>query len=304
MKLVIFLAIFYKIVEMSFIFNIKNGIIDTSRKRNLLIKQIEVMNRILCLNFCQTSKPCFYVSMNYSICSLYSFYAKFFVKNGTSEVIYEKISNDNFGLINYWPIENGETRDLVTSKDLFDSNNASFTQDRFGFDNSSLYFNNGYINAPSGIYFGTEFTVLAWVKLKNYLEWQRLFDFGNGRENDNVCFSLSKSNSEPNVSIAIFNGTNLEYLETNYLKLNEWYQLGFKLENSIVSIFFNDVKMASSEINISGAKSVIRGKNYFGKSNWNEHEYKKGQFELDEVKFFEKGLLDSEIESEFKRGYH
>ncbi|RNA41607.1 baculoviral IAP repeat-containing 6-like isoform X15, partial [Brachionus plicatilis] len=135
-----------------------------------------------------------------------------------------------FGLINYWPIENGETRDLVASKDLFDSNNASFTQDRFGFDNSSLFFNNGYINAPSGIYFETEFTVIAWVKLKNYLEWQRLFDFGNGRKKDNVCLSLSKSNSEPNVSIAIFNRNNHVSLATIFLNLNEWHQLGFKLK--------------------------------------------------------------------------
>ena len=89
----------------------------------------------------------------------------------------------------YWPIADGQAKELINSRDLFDPVNVTFVPDRFGNLNSAFQLNSGYFKAPADSYFGESFTIMAWVKLNNYIRFQRLLDFGNGPDSDNmVCF--------------------------------------------------------------------------------------------------------------------
>jgi hypothetical protein len=77
--------------------------------------------------------------------------------------------------------------DVVGGANLYGGSNYSFTFDRFCSANSAIYFNKGYLQVPEGVYFSGDFTVTAWIYLKSYQSYSRIFDFGNGRISDNVC---------------------------------------------------------------------------------------------------------------------
>jgi hypothetical protein len=72
----------------------------------------------------------------------------------------------NFFLINYCPINN--LSDVVAGANLFGRLNYSFIYDRFGNANSAIYFNNGYLQGPPGVYFSGYFTDTVWIYFKTY----------------------------------------------------------------------------------------------------------------------------------------
>ncbi|RNA23479.1 glycoside hydrolase [Brachionus plicatilis] len=283
------------------IFDIKTGYFETNE--NIIIKNFQVPNSLICLNYCQKLEACQFLVSNASGCIIFSFYAQYYKRNDSKSVFYEKLNFKNFGLTNYWPIENGEARDLVASKNLYDAFNANYSQNRFGYTNSALSFYDGYIRAPSGIYFETEFTVLAWVRLRNYSSWQRFFDFGIGRDKDNVYFVLSSPAKE--VLAKIYNkGSSISMRIPHILELNKWQHIGFTLKNRNMSIFVNGTRQRSTGFTFSGAESIIRHNNFFGKSNWYNYESPPGNFDCDEIKFFNKALEDSKIMNERVYGFH
>ena len=57
--------------------------------------------------------------------------------------------------------------------------------------NSYLWINNGYVTAPAGVYFNGDFSVSVWIKVISFGNWQRVFDFGNGPNNDDVMIITS-----------------------------------------------------------------------------------------------------------------
>ena len=78
--------------------------------------------------------------------------------------------------MNYWPMSNQS--DVVGGANLFGRSSYSFVPDRFCSANSAIYFNKGYLQVPEGVYFSGDFTFTAWVYLKSYQPWSRIFDFG------------------------------------------------------------------------------------------------------------------------------
>jgi hypothetical protein len=92
--------------------------------------------------------------------------------------------------------------DVVGGADLFGGTSYSFVPDRFCSPNSAIYFNKGYLQVPAGVYFSGDFTFTAWVYLKSYQPWSRIFDFGNGSPSDNVYFSIIESSSQMQAVIA------------------------------------------------------------------------------------------------------
>ncbi len=86
--------------------------------------------------------------------------------------------------------------DLISGSNLFGGSSYSFTFDRFNSSNSAIYFNQGYLQVPSSVYFSGDFTVTAWIYLKSYKNNSRFFDFGNGAGSDNVLLSMNRSSSQ------------------------------------------------------------------------------------------------------------
>ncbi|RMZ99207.1 secreted containing Dystroglycan-type cadherin-like domain [Brachionus plicatilis] len=207
---------------------------------------------------------------------------------------------ESFGLIHYWPIENGTTRDLVGSKYLQEPNNTNFEPDRFGNNKSVLSFNHGFIMAPRGVYFENEFTVLLWIKLRSYQSWQRLLDFSNGNYNDSVLVSLSDGDNK--IKFNVRNNAILEIQSIEFLELNKWYHLGFSFRKETMTIYRNSQFIEKFNTEASNLSlNVQREYCYFGKSFWDRDPF--GDFECDEIKFFNKALDTLDIQSEYFNGY-
>jgi hypothetical protein len=75
--------------------------------------------------------------------------------------------------------------DVIGGAYLFGGSNYSFVPDRFCSLNSAIYLNKGYLQVPAGVYFSGDFTLTAWIYLKSYQSYSRIFDFGNGEGKDN-----------------------------------------------------------------------------------------------------------------------
>ena len=59
--------------------------------------------------------------------------------------------------------------DVIGKADLYDGVNAQLTNDRFERPCSAISLVNGYYKVPSGVYlYGTEFTIMVWVKVRNH----------------------------------------------------------------------------------------------------------------------------------------
>ncbi|RNA08285.1 glycoside hydrolase [Brachionus plicatilis] len=299
-SLVIILAILIDIHAISHIFYKRNVDLKTELY-GMVIDKRNILNLIECIGLCNKENKCHFVSHKSSLCVLYSFYAQYFFQYSTDTFLYEKVNHRNIGLTNYWPIEKSQAVDAVGSKDLYEPINCTFSNDRFGTNASALSFNSGFMKAPRGDYLGgKEFTVLTWVKLRSYLVWQRLFDFSNGKHYDNIHVSLS--DPDRRVNFRIREAYSHKEVKSSVLHLDMWYHFGFTLYQGALSIYIDgNLKNSTNTGNVNLATEDRKEYCFIGKSVY-PHD-PNGNFEFDDIKFFNKALTALEINSEFRVGY-
>jgi len=191
-------------------------------------------------------------------------------------------------LINYWPMSS--LNDSVGGATLFGGSNYSFVADRFGRPNSAIYFNNGYLQIPSGVYFSGDFTITAWIYLKSCTLLARIIDFGNGASDNNVIFGMNDNTST--LIGEIFHNNNKNKLESDFkLDLNQWYFVSFVLIDTTVYIYVNGEKISNGKSHIP--INILRKSNFIGKDNLNRSENVNAIF--DEIKIYKGALSKEEI---------
>jgi hypothetical protein len=154
--------------------------------------------------------------------------------------------------------------DVVGEANLFGGSSYSFTYDRFCSPNSAIYFNQGYLQVPTGVYFSGDFTVTAWINLKSYQSWSRIFDFGNGQI-ENVFLGMHGISSQ--LAGSIYISTSFKYIQTSsIINLNKWYFISFVLSGTTSFIHVNGNQVGTGTLNIPN--NIRRTTNYIGKSNW------------------------------------
>jgi hypothetical protein len=173
-----------------------------------------------------------------------------------------KIFFDNLAiLINYWPMSN--FTDVVSGANLFGGENYSFTYDRFCSPNSAIYFNQGYLQVPSGVYFSGDFTFTAWIYLKSYQYYSRIFNFGNGLGSDNMYLSMIGTASR--LEGCIYKGSLYKLIRTlSIINLNQWYFISFVLSGTTGYIYVNGNQVINGTLQVPN--NIIRATNYIGKS--------------------------------------
>jgi len=103
-----------------------------------------------------------------------------------------------------------------------------------------------FASVPPGVYFDPAtggFTFMAWVKANSYNNWQRIFDFGNG-QNENIILAfrdrdnkpLLETNSGGLVRTATF---------TTIISLNSWYHIAVSVTDGAASFYVDDVRAGS-----------------------------------------------------------
>ncbi len=133
--------------------------------------------------------------------------------------------------------------------------------DRFCNLNGAVFLDYGYLQAPTGVYFSGDFTILTWIKNKQYSA-STIFNFGNNQNSATDIVVFSVNYGTPNFITDNF----MSSLETySYLSTDVWYHIGLVLQDKIGSIYVNGKKVASGPM--SAPKYVERNFNYFGRSS-------------------------------------
>ena len=123
---------------------------------------------------------------------------------------------------------------MIGGAHLFNGTKASLTADRFGRSLSALNLNQGCYQIPPGNYFPTgQFTITAWIKLRQYGYYPSIVTFANGINFDTVFFGFKDSDSIPH--FAIFNDNNLIACSSPSpaIQLNVWTYLAFTFDQNL-----------------------------------------------------------------------
>jgi hypothetical protein len=204
------------------------------------------------------------------------------------------------GLINYWSFS-GNLNDSIGDSHLFGGMNYNLTLDRFNSSYSALSLRNGYLDMPSGVYFNSSLSVLAWVNVRNYPNWARIIECGNGPNKQNVQFVYTKSTTGlPALVIYKPDGSHLIITSIVQLDLNKWQHVAFVLDYPNAYIYINGVRTAFSKSLILPENS-IRTQCYIGKSNFVADKLANGDF--DEIKIFNRSLTDKEVQFEMNNDF-
>lgn len=167
-------------------------------------------------------------------------------------------------LVNYWPMSN--LSDIVGGATLYNGISWSYTSDRFGDLNQAVYFNNGYLQAPPGIYFSGDLTVIVWAKWIVFQNYSAIIDFGNGAPSNNVVMELDSSGNSFEFESDDTMGTSSNIFQSVSLSLNQWYHMAMVLSGTTGYLYVNGVQVSTGILNL--VKNVTRLNNYVGKSNW------------------------------------
>ena len=199
-------------------------------------------------------------------------------------------------LLYYWHVQDGQIKELINSGNFKGKNNFFYTANRFGKKNSAFRLQRGYIEVDPITRLGLDLTISAWVKLYSYINYQRLFDFGNGQQSDNLLVSLSGSTIP--VYFRIFNGNVGYYHDTDiFLSLLNWHHLSFVIKESKTFLYLNGSLIGSSYFDVPNIiRKINRTRCFIGKSNWNDL-YSDSDF--DDIKIFDGALKGDQIKKEY-----
>lgn len=177
-------------------------------------------------------------------------------------------------LLNYWKMS--DLTDSAGEALLNGGSNYQFILDRCNNSNSAIYFNNGYLTVPSGVYFYGDFSVTAWINIMSSSSRTIIINFDN-----NILFfidgqSLYGSTNQGSILKNISSSTKLE--------LNTWYHVAFILKGTTGFLFVNGVQVGSGPL--LSPLNVVRNSNYIGKS---------ANAIYDEIKIYQGALTTNQV---------
>jgi len=229
------------------------------------------------------------ISYKSSQCKLFK-QVKYSLSTNTpiESILYEKYIPDyssiNAYLTNYWPFNN-DYKDIIGGAHLYSPVSCSFTTDRLNKVSSALFLNNGYVRAPTGVYFDGDFTITVWVKLLESTH-RALVAFGTN-QNDDVY--LGVNNNRINYFVSNAGASHNTWGQYN-LKINVWQHYAVTMTGTTATIYV-DGKLNYQDTSLR-PRSISRTSNYIGQSNWPDpslYAY------LDDLKIFNRSLTQTEI---------
>ncbi len=167
---------------------------------------------------------------------------------------------------------------------------ANYVAGKTGDKALSLNGSNAFMQLPATVANQEEITIAVWVYWKGGSSWQRLFDFGNG-EDQNMF--LTPRSDLGKMRFAIKNGGEEQRLNAPVLGTNKWVHLTLTLSASGVRVWANGVQTAESTditINPNDIKPVL---NYIGRSQYTSDPYFNGY--IDDLRIYNYALNANEI---------
>ena len=121
--------------------------------------------------------------------------------------------------------------------------NGQLTTDRNGNPKSALCLKSGFASVPPGVYFDPAtggFTFMAWVKVNSYNNWQRIFDFGHG-QNENIILAFRDRDNKPLLGTKSGGLTRTDTFKT-VINLNSWYHIAVSVTARASSFYVDGVR--------------------------------------------------------------
>ncbi len=127
---------------------------------------------------------------------------------------------------------------------------------------------------PETIDWANGFTVETEFKAISLSGWNRIYDFGNGRNSNNLLFVVGRDTFDLEISIRYDSSISF-FARPHFLNENEKFKIKAtfeKLNNGyVVRVYKNDIFVDSEIFETTNlAKNIPRTSNYLGKSNWME----------------------------------
>ena len=210
-----------------------------------------------------------------------------------------KVSKD---LIAHWRFDEGSGQEAYdstgfsTAAQIFDG--VSWVEGMGGqwkkairFDGSSL----AYLKAGSFRIEGS-LSFSGWAYKENLGVYQRMFDFGDAAENQNLLISNRSRSSDAEWSIR--RGANAESLvATNFWTLNEWQHVTGTVDDSGIMKLYRNGELKGSALGHLPTSNT-RSNHYIGKGSSTNDEYFYGM--MDDLRVYNRALSTEEVGSIFK----
>lgn len=149
-----------------------------------------------------------------------------------------------------------------------------------------------YVTLPSGFSnFTTGITLESWIYVTAKTNWTRFFDLGNGTASNNIIFG--RENLTSNLWFEVYqpNGNSTSLRALNALQMNTWQHVVVTDDASNHAVIYsNGTPVATGVVTLPA--TIVRNRNYLGKSNWGDPLYK-GR--MDEVRIYNRSLLPQEV---------
>ena len=149
-----------------------------------------------------------------------------------------------------------------------------------------------------GFSWGGEMSVSLWAKFESPKSWARIFEFGDGRKEDNLL--LTSAGEFSTMRFENWQGKNEEYLsQEDFWKLNQWVHFAGSVDRvGNTKVFLNGVEQISKAKDF--AETKFRTKQFIGKSYWTNTSNFHGT--LDDFRLYDRALLNEEVEEIFELG--
>jgi len=183
----------------------------------------------------------------------------------------EPLSGDEPGLVGYWPLDEG-------SGDTIHDHTSADHHGRLCVgcapDSHALFLDGAddYIELPDmNPDYANGFTVEAWVRYHSFQNWSRIIDFGNGPSQDNIL--LANGAQTNNLEFHVFQGgAQTRISAPGALEANTWMHLAATVDGEgQAALYKNGQRLVAGPIN--APTTLIRTKNYIGRSNWATDSY-------------------------------
>ncbi len=156
--------------------------------------------------------------------------------------------------------------------------------------------------APSGNYFNSDFSILAWVKMRTYGSYTRLIAFSPANNgNCDVSFVLSNATSGKFKVMVRDSSSNFlpPTTSSRALHMNTWEHVACSLSGTTMRLYLNGLLDATYESNL--ACIVSYSSNFIGGTNFGSDHL---NADIDELKIFKRALTQAEIQFEMNNNLY
>ena len=179
----------------------------------------------------------------------------------------------------------------------FNHPDATTTIEKFNL-NGNLQFDgvDDYVNLPT-MTFGGAVTVESWVFVDQYQNWQRIIDFGNGADNNNILL-FWYGNTGKMIWKTYQGGSAKELITNDVFPTQQWVHVAAVNDGQGNGyIYWNGELKASG--NLLAPLNVTRNNNYIGRSNWSADAYFKGK--MDDVRVWNTARTQTDIKNSLNK---